>query len=70
MLMMVAGRDPAMLHALGVTPGALAAAFAQHKAAAAWADMAPAGASCTCVLPGRRDAKSTVASTGTRWRCA
>ncbi|KAF8059372.1 Selenoo [Scenedesmus sp. PABB004] len=42
MLSMLAGRDAALLHMLGLTPGAVAAAVAGHKAAARWAGTAPA----------------------------
>jgi hypothetical protein len=39
MLMMLAGRDPAVLHALGITPGSLQQQLAAHRAAAKWAGM-------------------------------
>eukprot|EP00879_Flechtneria_rotunda_P026254 GHRR01027985.1.p1 GENE.GHRR01027985.1~~GHRR01027985.1.p1 ORF type:complete len:186 (+),score=81.96 GHRR01027985.1:622-1179(+) len=37
MLMMLAGRDTALLHSLGVNPGMLQQQLAAHKAAAKWA---------------------------------
>jgi hypothetical protein len=42
MLMMLAGRDPAVLHALGVTQSSLQQQLAAHRAAAKWATMSAA----------------------------
>jgi hypothetical protein len=42
MLMMLAGRDPAVLHALGVTQASLQQQLAAHRAAAKWATMSAA----------------------------
>lgn len=43
MLSMLAGKDPAMLHMLGINPGMLAAQLARHKAAATWGVMTQHG---------------------------
>ena len=43
MLQMLAGKDPAMLHMLGVNPGTLTAQLARHKKAAAWGATTAAG---------------------------
>jgi hypothetical protein len=42
MLMMLAGRDPAVLHALGVTQASLQQQLAAHRAAAKWATLSAA----------------------------
>lgn len=42
MLMMLAARDPAVLHALGVTQGSLQQQLAAHHAAAKWSSVSAA----------------------------
>jgi hypothetical protein len=42
MLMMLAGRDPAVLHALGVTQASLQQQLAAHRSAAKWASLSAA----------------------------